>query len=161
MNNQEKSNAVVFALFVVMTIIAVFTSGCTEQQKIVEPKTWGTVDLPAHYVETFGDDNPSRLAYVTSTELDKIRFIVYGVNIKAEDGKVTRKRGLIERVTALEGKPSPPTQTVNWVGSPGVANWDGYFMNNGWLTGYKMGFRSDGAIVWKVNDPNEAKRGEK
>lgn len=38
---------------------------------------------------------------------------------------------------------------VDWLGSPEVANWDGYHLNNGFLIGYEIGFRSDGLLVWR------------
>lgn len=74
MNNQEKSNAVVFALFAVLTIIAVFTSGCTEEQ-----------------VWTEGDK-------VQNDMLIKHNAVIHGLNQK--DGK--HQNGLIDMMWILD-----------------------------------------------------------
>jgi len=128
---------VIFAL-----MLCVLMAGCTETQK--QP-VYGKGDPPAPYQKYFGNENGARLDWVQNQAIDQHNKVI------AE---------LAKRVIALESDPNElsvlPTET-DWVGSPGVVNPDPYFINEGWLVGYEMGFRSDGVMVWKekVGDPNE------
>ena len=38
---------------------------------------------------------------------------------------------------------------INWIGCPVVSNNDAYTPSNSWLPYYKIGFRSDGVVVWE------------
>lgn len=63
-------NRFIVLLLIVLTIAL---TGCQEEKKV-----WGKGELPADWIETFGDDNQSRLLYVESQIIDKInkRLIV-------------------------------------------------------------------------------------
>lgn len=85
------------SVMVSMVIATILLTGCTETQK-----RFGDGDPSAEYIAIFGNGNNARLNFMQSQELDRLRMIVYGFNQKQKDGSVKRKRGLIERVTALE-----------------------------------------------------------
>ena len=74
-------------------------AGCQEEQKV-----WGKGDPPMAYQEIFGNDPTARLNYVQTQQLDRNSFIIYGVEGKDPNGQPIRKRGLIERITALEDR---------------------------------------------------------
>ena len=82
-----------------LLMLVVILSGCQEQQVV-----WGVGDPPIEWQASFGNDNLARLNYVQSGILDRVQPIVYGLNIQDPNGKQTHKRGLIERVTALEDR---------------------------------------------------------
>ncbi len=73
--------------------------GCQEEHKV-----WGQGEIPAGYQEYFGTDNTARLGYVLSKAVDRNSVIIYGFDTKDPNGQPVRKRGLIERITALEDK---------------------------------------------------------
>lgn len=160
-------------VIVALVAIALVVCGCNEEQRI-----WGQGDLPPGWVGFFGKDNTARLDFVQTREINQAgqvinqhHAIIYGLDIKDPNGPTVYKRGLIERVTTLESladrikaltarievleTEDPNFELVDWVGSPGVANWDGYFLNDGWLLDYRIGFRPDGVVMWKYIDPNE------
>lgn len=39
--------------------------------------------------------------------------------------------------------------TTNWIGCPVVSDDDPYWPRQKWLSGVKIGLRSDGVVVWK------------
>jgi len=64
-------------LFIAMVILALLFGGCTESKAPV----WGKGDLPAEYVDMFGQGNSARLDWVQNKAIDN----------------------LVRRVAALEG----------------------------------------------------------
>lgn len=36
-----------------------------------------------------------------------------------------------------------------WIGSPGVANPDAYYMHDGFVTSVEIGLRRDGVVIWR------------
>ena len=87
-------------VMVVLAIMALLFTGCEEAQRT--PKVWGQGDLPVAWQNMFGNDNLARLNYKQSIVLDRQGAIIYGIDIKDPNGAQVRKRGLIERITALE-----------------------------------------------------------
>lgn len=81
-----------------LLMLAVILSGCQEQQT-----TWGQGDPPADWQNMFGDTNIARLDFVQTNTINRHNALIYGMDTKDPDGKNIHKRGLIERVTALEG----------------------------------------------------------
>lgn len=39
---------------------------------------------------------------------------------------------------------------VEWLGAPGIARPDDYWMNEGFITSVEIGLRSDGIVVWRA-----------
>lgn len=71
---------------------------------------------------------------------DPFTLTIDGVDRQFTHEEFKRRLGFIE--------PNSPNEII-WLGSPGVANWDGFHLNNGFLIDYEIGFRSDGIVVWK------------
>ena len=87
-------------------IILIIISGCVEADvAIAEPKlpVWGQGELPAEWQEYFGNDNVARLNFMQTRALDRMQAIIYGIDVSDPNGQPMRKRGLIERITKLEG----------------------------------------------------------
>ena len=84
-----------------MGLLSVLLTGCNEVQR--QPRVWGQGELPAEWEGFFGNGNGARLDYMQSKMLDQQGVIIFGADTKGADGKSVRKRGLIERITALEG----------------------------------------------------------
>ncbi len=93
-------------MIVVLVAIAIlFCGGCNEDQKI-----WGQGELPADWKGFFGTSNGARLDIVQTREINQTgqvvnqhHAIIHGLDIPDPNGPTVHKRGLIERVTALEG----------------------------------------------------------
>jgi hypothetical protein len=92
-------NIELYAVIVILVAISFLLCGCQESQ---QSKTWGQGETPAAYQELFGNSNNARLNFVQSERMDQHRALIYGLNVKDANGQPVRKRGLIERVTALE-----------------------------------------------------------
>ena len=88
-------------MLMLLCIVAMIAGGCVEQAK---KPLYGNGELPAHWIAMFGDDNVARVDYVQAQMLDQVRANIYGIDQKDESGKVIHKRGIIERIMALEDK---------------------------------------------------------
>ena len=86
---------------VVLLAIALLVCGCQEEQKV-----WGIGETPTEYQEYFGNGNNARLNHKQNLIIDSQTAILYGVTTKDPNGQQVRKRGLIERITALEDRVS-------------------------------------------------------
>ena len=40
-------------------------------------------------------------------------------------------------------------QKVTWIGSPGIARPDKYFLNDAFVVSIEIGIRQDGVVVWR------------
>ncbi len=89
-------------MIILMCLALVACGGCEEAQQ--QTNIWGEGELPPHWRGFFGDGNLARLNFVQSQALDQHQAIIYGFEDRDPDGQVIRKRGLIERITALEGQ---------------------------------------------------------
>ena len=87
--------------------LIVILSGCDENQRSGK---WGQGDPPAVWQGWFGNDNNSRLDFVQQRAIEQQGDIILGLDVKdqrgqpvrTEGGKTIRKRGLIEKIAALE-----------------------------------------------------------
>ena len=86
-------------LILVVLMLLVAGTGCQDEQK-----QFGAGDTPDHWQEWFGNKNGARLNYLQQQEIEKLRAVIYGVKSVDDAGNPVHKRGLIERVTALEGQ---------------------------------------------------------
>lgn len=86
-------------MIVALVVISILLAGCQEEQK---SKVWGKGELPAPWRELFGKDNISRLNFAQTEASNRHQALIFGVNVKDPNGQPVRKRGLIERVKALE-----------------------------------------------------------
>ena len=84
------------ALIVTLILVAVLVSGCFENQR-----TWGKGELPKEWQDYFGDGNNSRMNYVQSQAIDKHQALLYGLNTRGPNGKIVRKKGIIERLAEV------------------------------------------------------------
>lgn len=83
---------------VFLLAMALVLSSCGKE----EPRKWGKGEPPAEYQDLFGNSNNARLDFVQTDRINQHQNIIYGFNQQTPDGNVQRKRGLIERITALE-----------------------------------------------------------
>ena len=90
----------IWLVMAVLAMVALLFAGCQEAQQT--PRDWGQGDLPVAWQSMFGNDNLAHLNYKQSLVLDQRGAIIYGIDIKDPNGAQVRKRGLIERITALE-----------------------------------------------------------
>lgn len=84
-------------LYVIVMVTATLLAGCQESQRV-----WGQGELPVDYQEMFGNSNSARLDYAQTQIINRHNGIIYGFDTKDPNEQPVRKRGLIERVTALE-----------------------------------------------------------
>ena len=88
-------------MIVLACLALVVCGGCEEAQQQIK---WRQGELPPGWVSFFGDGNLSHLNFVQSQVIDRNGGIIYGVNLQDPNGRSVRKRGLIERITTLEGQ---------------------------------------------------------
>lgn len=93
-------------IFVILGCLILLT-GCQEEQKV-----YGQGELTSEWISYFGTDNDARVNFLQQA-------ILYGINTKDAQGKAVHKRGLIERVTALEDK-------VKKIETARNGNWEEY-----------------------------------
>lgn len=113
-------------------------------------------------------DDPNSLASMVVESRRVIKELEKRIEAleKPTESTATQPAGEKQGVKPEKGsRPVPPKSTqgkpeaeIFWMGSPEVANWDGYFLNNGWLLGYEIGFHSNNTVVWRTTkvgfDPN-------
>ncbi len=51
---------------------------------------------------------------------------------------------------SLESQSIVTKLEVNWIGSPQICNYDGYWLNEGCVINYQIGLREDGVVVWRL-----------
>jgi hypothetical protein len=108
-------------LIMIVVLVVVFLMGCEEQQQ----RRWGQGETPPEFQAWFGDSNLARLNYVQTEKMNAQNNLIYGVNETDKAGKVIgRKRGLIERIMALEDKAEKLQKPEHFVieGVPVVRN---------------------------------------
>lgn len=89
-----------FWLWVAMLAVVALVWGCNETQ---QRQVWGQGDPPAAWQDMFGNENIARLNFVQSNVINRNQGVIFGIDTEGVDGKPVHKRGLIERVTKLEG----------------------------------------------------------
>lgn len=137
-------------MIVLACLALVACGGCEEAQQ-----QWGKGDPPESWQNMFGNDSIARLNFVQTQTINQHQAIIYGVTLEDPNGQPVRKRGLVERITTLEGLVEQ-SNTVD-------TNSDLIKWPTGTVTFYDsadefschLGFRSDGVVFWKPVDPNE------
>ena len=57
---------------------------------------------------------------------------------------------LVRMWPGLSLKTEGSKMQVEWLGAPGIARPDGYWMNEGFIISVEIGLRSDGFVVWRA-----------
>ncbi len=117
----------IWLVMAVLAIMALLFAGCKEAQRT--PQVWGQGELPIRFQELFGKSNLARLNFVQTQRADNHQALIYGIDAKDPNGQTVRKRGLIERITALEALEERvkklEERTVGWRYKEGILHLGG------------------------------------
>ena len=84
--------------------------------------------------------------------MKKIMFIIaimLGLyEFDANDNTVFYRNDVDPNITYEVYRCKPPE--INWIGSPYICNFDGYWLNEGCVVSRQIGLREDGVVVWRL-----------
>ncbi len=85
----------------ILFALAFAVCGCNEA--VIQPKVWGNGELPADYVQMFGNSNADRLNWNQNDRINKHEVLLRGLNGK-KDGKQVHQNGVIDILMNLQGR---------------------------------------------------------